>query len=274
MGFSVKFILIFALFYVKVYSQQYTPDDYENAADIYGQWLIRGLHHESLQSATPIGRYRRTMRGSFPNLPLKFANEFGYSLQNLPLTADMLFAQKVFGANAQEDLKINRFHFSQAFNLNHDLSLSGIFNPDLKLYGFGIDLKFNLLNVGNFLYTSLRGSYSQNKRQDQFDTKTYSVDLIQSLNLYVIDFYAGLRYLDGSAKFNPDPMEFEFEQRKYQTSDEFEKFYGMVLVLTDSIRLSAQYNQLDEEKSLFIKIAFGAKTMVKFIPERYQNAID
>jgi len=275
MKFDLRFVVFIGLFAcLEVLAQNYTPENYETAADHYSRWLIRGLHHESLLSATPIGRYKRTLFATSPRFPLLHANEFGYSLQTLPVTNDMRYAQAVFSSTEGKDLKIHRLHFSQAFGYFGDFSLSGILNPDLKLYGYGADLKWNFFELGKILYTSARFSYSQNNRQERFKSKSFGIDLMQSFNLSVIDIYAGLRYLEGSIEFAPDPLEFEFKKRRYRSPSDFEKYYGVILSLSETTRVSGQFNQIDEEQSLLIKISFGTRTLVKHFPEWIQPSYD
>ena len=183
------FISLFILLDKKIQAQEYTPEDYELASQYYIDWPVLGLHHETLLGATPIGRYRRVLKTIFPNIPLKFSNEFGYSCQKLPLTKDMMFAQQVYGSDQSDGLVIHRLQFSQA----------------------------------------------------------YAFDLLQSINLAVIDVYAGLRILNGSAQFEPSPDDFEFQKKRYKSGSNPEQFYGVILMPTESTRIAAQFNKLDEK---------------------------
>ncbi len=187
------------------------PIDFVIAGRNLAGWFVMGTSHEPALSSNPGGRTwgTYTSRSNWSN---DYGSEFGVSLLALPIdqvTIDSYAAFDIDASQLPEYLYLPRLSYQKSFSENFSVGGSGIYSPDLRIYGLGLNMSWTFLNFNKFQMGATL-HYGQAWRNDFMRTETYGGALITTWNFKRFDLYTGLNFIGGATEFVPAEGEESF----------------------------------------------------------------
>ncbi|GEM_PF-6104713 len=174
-------------------------------------WFVMGMSHEPAISSNPGGRTwgTYTPRSTWSN---DYGSEFGVSILALPVDQTTIDSYAAFDIDASQlphYLYLPRMNYQKSFSECFSSGVSGIYSPELRIYGLGLNISWTFLTFERF-QAGVVLHYGQAWRNEFMHTETYGGSLLATWNFRRFDLYSGFNFIGGATRFKPAPGEESF----------------------------------------------------------------
>ena len=178
------------------------PLEFTEAGRNLAGWFVMGTSHEPALSSNPGGRTwgTYTARSNWSN---DYSSEFGVSLLALPVdqtTIDSYAAFDIDVSQLPSYLYLPRMNYQKSLSEFFGVGASGIYSPELRIYGLGVNVNWTFLQLNRF-QTGISLNYGQAWRNDFMHNETYGGSLLATWNFHRFDLYTGLNFIGGATDF-------------------------------------------------------------------------